>query len=192
MMMIYPIRIISKLIVIALVIFAFETAYSNHVFAQSSKLDGLFLELQNEQTKKYKKVEEEIWTEWRKSGSSNANFLLERGMDAMSNGNFIESVQYFTAAIKDAPDFSEAWNMRATVFFLMEKYSSSVADIQQTLRLNPRHFGALGGLGMILERTERPKQALEVYKKLLGVHPHSKNAQDAIMRLTQQLKGTSL
>lgn len=82
--------------------------------------------------------------------------------------------------------------MRATVFFLMEKYSSSVADIQQTLRLNPRHFGALGGLGMILERTERPKQALEVYKKLLGVHPHSKNAQDAIMRLNQQLKGTSL
>ncbi|MEZ8006214.1 MAG: tetratricopeptide repeat protein [Amylibacter sp.] len=192
MMKFYPICTITKLIAVCSVILAFETAYNNHAFAQTSDLDDLFLELQNEDPKGYKKVEEKIWTEWRKSGSIDVDFLLERGMDAMSNGNFVESVQYFTAAIKEAPNFSEAWNMRATVFFLMENYIFSVADIQQTLHLNPRHFGALGGLGMIFERTKRPKQALEVYKKLLDVHPHSKNAQDAVIRLTQQLKGTSL
>jgi tetratricopeptide (TPR) repeat protein len=113
-------------------------------------------------------------------------------MNAMAQGDFTASVEHLTAAIDYTPMFAEAWNMRATVFFLMEKYALSVSDIQQTLKLNPRHFGALSGLGMIFERSGQPKQALEVYKKLLEVHPRSSNAITSVNRLIKDLEGTSL
>lgn len=187
-----PIDTLFKLIAAALIAIIFEISDNSHAFAQTNTLDQLFEQLQADESQGYEKIEEKIWREWRRSGSDAIDFLLERGMDAMSNGNLDEAVGHFSAAIDHAPEFAEAWNMRATVFFMMEEYGLSVADIQETLRLNPRHFGALGGLGMILERTQRPKQAQEVYKKLLEVHPHSENAQQAVARLNEQLKGTPL
>ena len=121
-----------------------------------------------------------------------SDLLLKRGMDAMSKGDYNASIEHLTAAIDYTPEFAEAWNMRATVFFLMDNYNQSVSDIQQTLKLNPRHFGALSGLGMIFERSGQPKQALEVYKKLLEVHPRSINAIMSVDRLIKYLEGTSL
>jgi tetratricopeptide (TPR) repeat protein len=165
---------------------------NSHAFAQSATLDGLFVELQSDETENRARVEKKIWREWRRSGSDSVDFLLERGMDSMSNGNIQTAIEHFTAAIDHAPDFAEAWNMRATAFFMMDEFGLSVSDIQETLRLNPRHFGAMGGFGMILEQTERPKQAIEVYKRLLDVHPHNQSAQDAVARLNELLKGTAL
>lgn len=165
---------------------------NNHAFAQTAKLDGLFEQLHAENADDYKKIEEKIWREWRKSGSDAVDLLLERGMEAMEQDEFIAAIEHFSAAIDHAPDFAEAWNMRATAFFNMGEFGLSVADIQETLRLNPRHFGALGGFGLILEYTERPKQAQEVYNRLLEVHPNSAEAQEAADRLKQQLQGTSL
>ena len=165
---------------------------NSHAFAQTSTLDELFEQLQEGDGGGYERIERKIWREWRRSGSDSVDFLLERGMDAMSNGNLTTAVEHFTAAIDHAPDFAEAWNMRATTFFMMDEFGLSVADIQETLRLNPRHFGALGGFGMILEQTERPKQAMGVYKKLLNVHPHNKAALAAFARLSELLQGTAL
>jgi len=165
---------------------------NNHAFAQAAVLDELFEQLQADDERDFDLIEKKIWREWRKSGSDSVDFLLERGMAEMDQGNYQTAVEHFTAAIDHAPDFAEAWNMRATAFFYMNEFGLSVADIQQTLRLNPRHFGALGGFGMILERTERPKQAQEVYKQLLDVHPHAKAALNAAERLKQQLQGTAL
>jgi tetratricopeptide (TPR) repeat protein len=187
-----PIITLFKPLAAASLVIFLQFSDNSHAYAQTSTLDGLFSELQVENPEGHDRVVEKIWREWRRSGSDAVDFLLERGMDAMSNGNLEEAIDHFSAAIDHAPEFAEAWNMRATAFFMMEEYGLSVADIQETLRLNPRHFGALGGLGTILERTERPKQAQEVYKKLLEVHPHSENAQQAVERLTEQLKGTSL
>ncbi|MDB4087875.1 tetratricopeptide repeat protein, partial [Amylibacter sp.] len=169
-----------------------QFGFRDYAFAQNSKIDSLFMKLKDEDTKNYQEIEEKIWSEWRKSGSTKSDLLLRRGMDAMSRGDFIASVEHLSAAIDYTPNFAEAWNMRATVFFLMKKYNLSVSDIQQTLKLNPRHFGALSGLGMIFERSGKPKQALEVYKKLLEVHPRSRNAIQSVNRLIKDLEGTSL
>tara|TARA_R110002096_G_scaffold377058_2_gene570925 strand:+ start:6678 stop:7238 length:561 start_codon:yes stop_codon:yes gene_type:complete len=181
-----------KLIVVASVVIIFQISENSHAFAQTATLDDLFEQLQTDESANLERLERKIWREWRRSGSDSVDFLLERGMDEMSNGNYRAAVEHFTAAIDNAPDFAEGWNMRATTYFMMDEFGLSVADIQETLRLNPRHFGAMGGFGMILERTERPSQALEVYKKLLSVHPRSKDAQAAVARLSELLKGTAL
>lgn len=185
-------RILFCLVLIGIFSFSNQFGFRNYAFAQNSKIDSLFMKLKDEDIKNYQEIEEKIWSEWRKSGSSKSDLLLKRGMDAMSRGDFIASVEHLSAAIDYTPNFAEAWNMRATVFFLMKKYNLSVSDIQQTLKLNPRHFGALSGLGMIFERSGQPKQALEVYKKLLEVHPRSRNAIQSVNRLIKDLEGTSL
>ncbi|GLQ34532.1 hypothetical protein GCM10007939_08150 [Amylibacter marinus] len=138
------------------------------------------------------RVEEKIWTEWRKSGSDSVDFLLERGMAAMDLGRLGEAVEHFTAVIDHAPEFAEGWNMRATAFYLMGEFGLSVADIEHTLRLNPRHFGAMGGLGLILEESFRPEEALAVYKDVVKLHPKSAVANDGIARITLELQGTPL
>ena len=185
-------RILFYLVLIGIFFFSNQFGFRDYAFAQNSKIDSLFMKLKDEDTKNYQEIEEKIWSEWRKSGSTKSDLLLRRGMDAMSRGDFIASVEHLSAAIDYTPNFAEAWNMRATVFFLMKKYNLSVSDIQQTLKLNPRHFGALSGLGMIFERSGKPKQALEVYKKLLEVHPRSRNAIQSVNRLIKDLEGTSL
>ena len=185
-------RILFYLVLIGILSFSNQFGFRDYAFAQNSKIDSLFMKLKDEDTKNYQEIEEKIWSEWRKSGSTKSDLLLRRGMDAMSRGDFIASVEHLSAAIDYTPNFAEAWNMRATVFFLMKKYNLSVSDIQQTLKLNPRHFGALSGLGMIFERSGKPKQALEVYKKLLEVHPRSRNAIQSVNRLIKDLEGTSL
>ena len=186
------IRTLLGLLLISVFSLSSQFGFRNHAYAQSSKIDDLFIKLQDKDTKNYEIIEEQIWSEWRKSGSPKSDLLLKRGMNAMAQGKFTASVKHLTAAIDYTPMFAEAWNMRATVFFLMEKYALSVSDIQQTLKLNPRHFGALSGLGMIFERSGQPKQALEVYKKLLEVHPRSSNAITSVNRLIKDLEGTSL
>lgn len=180
------------LILISMFFLSNHIGFKNYAFAQNAKIDSLFMQLKDKDTENYEEIEEQIWSEWRKSGSPKSNLLLKQGMSAMAQGRLTASVNHLTKAIDDTPTFAEAWNMRATVFFLMEKYALSVSDIQQTLKLNPRHFGALSGLGMIFERSGQPKQALEVYKKLLEVHPRSNNAILSVNRLTKYLEGTSL
>ena len=113
-------------------------------------------------------------------------------MAAMQEGQMRQAISHFTTVIEQAPEFAEGYNMRATAYFMMNQYGLSVADIERTLALEPRHFGALGGLGMIMERTDRPKQALFAYEKLLEVHPKSPQAMDAVERLKVALEGTAL
>jgi len=146
----YPIQRLCKLIAVASLVIFLEMSENNHAFAQAAVLDELFEQLQADDERDFDLIEKKIWREWRKSGSDSVDFLLERGMAEMDQGNYQTAVEHFTAAIDHAPDFAEAWNMRATAFFYMNEFGLSVADIQQTLRLNPRHFGALGGFGMIL------------------------------------------
>jgi tetratricopeptide (TPR) repeat protein len=181
-----------KLFVVASCLIIFHISENSHAFAQSSTLDDLFEQLQQPEVKNIERVERNIWREWRNSGSDSVDYLLERGMDAMSVGDFKTAVDHFTAAIDHAPDFAEAWNMRATAYFNLERFGPSVSDIEETLRLNPRHFGALGGFAMILEETHRPKQAMEVYNRLLKVHPHNESAKQAVARLSELLQGTAL
>ena len=101
-------------------------------------------------------------------------------------------IKHLTALIDHAPDFAEGWNARATAYFQAGEFGPSVADIAQTLRLNPRHFGALSGFGMILEETGRKDEALEVYRAALAIHPHLQGVLEAVDRLEREKSGQDL
>lgn len=138
------------------------------------------------------RIEREIWTAWSKSGSAAMDLLLQRGRDAMEAGRTDEAIEHFTALIDHAPDFAEGWNARATAYFTAGAYGPAVADIAQTLTLNPQHFGALAGLGAILEGTGQKARALEVYRAALAIHPHLTGVSEAIGRLERDVAGTDL
>lgn len=156
------------------------------------KLDTLFDRLLTAEAEEAGRIETEIWIEWSKSGSPALDLLLQRGRDAMELGDNIQAIEHFTAIIDHDPDFAEAWNARATAYFYAGQFGPSLADIGHVLTLNPRHFGALSGLAMILEASGKPDKALEVYRAALAVHPHLAGAQDAVERLSVQQEGQEL
>ncbi len=170
------------------------------IFAQSSdqtvtpaeNLDRLFAELKQPADGDWRSVESKIWRIWSHSGSTSMDFLLARGRAEMQAGNFDKAVEHLSALIDHAPKFAEGWNARATVYFMMDKYGLAIADIQKTLALNPRHFGAMSGLAMIFERLDQPKKALEVYRKAHSIHPFRPDIIKAIKRLEQETQGVEL
>lgn len=158
----------------------------------TAKLDGLFDRLKTAGEAEASRIETEIWIEWSKSGSPAMDLLLQRGKDAMNLGDTAQAIEHFTALIDQTPDFAEAWNARATAYYMAGEFGPSVADIAKVLTLNPRHFGALSGLAMILEETGKPERALEVYKAALALHPHLQGASEAIERLETEAEGQEL
>lgn len=158
----------------------------------TAKLDGLFDRLMTAEEGEAGRIETEIWIEWSKSGSPALDLLLQRGRDAMELGDTRAAIEHFTAVIDQAPDFAEGWNARATAYYQAGEFGPSVADIAQVLQRNPRHFGALSGLGTILEESGNPARALAVYKAALAIHPHLQGVADAIARLEAQELGQEL
>lgn len=161
-------------------------------FAQTAKLDGLFERLLAADAAASKGIEQEIWIEWSKSGSPAIDLLLERGREALAAGRTDEAIEHFTAAIDHAPDFAEGWNGRATAYFQAGQFGPSIADVGQVLQLNPRHFGALSGLGAMFEALDRPEKALKVYRAALAIHPHLAGVLEAVARLEKRLAGQDL
>jgi tetratricopeptide (TPR) repeat protein len=160
--------------------------------APSEDLDVLFVQLKHPPDGDWRSVESQIWRIWSHSGSDSMDFLLARGRAAMRAGSFDKAVEHLTALTDHAPNFAEGWNARATVYFMMDKYGLAIADIQRTLALNPRHFGAMSGLAMIFERLDQPKKALEVYRKAQTIHPFRPDILKAIKRLEEETQGVEL
>ncbi|PLL11044.1 hypothetical protein C0V75_17260 [Tabrizicola sp. TH137] len=160
--------------------------------AQTETLDSLFEELKGADAQAAARIEREIWNEWSKSGSPAMDLLLQRGRDAMAAGDTAAAIEHFTALTDHAPDFAEGWNARATAYFQAGDWGPSVNDIARTLTLNPRHFGALSGLGMIFEQLEQPEKALEAYQAALAIHPHLEGVIEAVERLEAETAGTDL
>lgn len=152
-------------------------------------LDELFETLRQPDLPNWQKVEKEIWAEWSKSGSPAMDLLLQRGRDAMEAEDFTKAIDHFTALTDHAPDFAEGWNARATAYFRQGLYGPSLADIRMVLALNPRHFGALMGLGAIMEETGHPRQAAAAYGAAAAIHPHDPDLKDALERLEEEVSG---
>ena len=96
-------------------------------------------------------------------------------MELMSNDDLLTSVLFFTKVIKEKPDFAEAWNKRATVYFMMGEYDKSMNDIKKTLILEPRHFGALDGMALIFLHFKQYNEAIKIYDQMLKIFPFNKN-----------------
>ncbi len=167
-------------------------AWAAPVFADDAGLDKLFAELQTADEQAAQRIEQEIWNEWSKSGSAAMDLLLERGREAMAAGDLPAAIEHLTALTDHAPDFAEGWNARATAYFQMGELGPAVQDIGHVLTLNPRHFGALAGLGMIFEQLDQPEKALEVYKAALAIHPHLSGVMDSVQRLEAEAAGQDL
>ena len=161
-------------------------------FAQTAELDDLFTRLKDADAQAAGRIERDIWNAWSKSGSPAFDLLLQRGRDAMAAGNTQEAIEHFTALIDHAPDFAEGWNARATAYYQAGLFGPSIADIAQTLTLNPRHFGALSGLAAMYEQLGNPDKALVIYKAALAIHPHLAGISEAVKRLETEIGGTDL
>jgi tetratricopeptide (TPR) repeat protein len=137
-------------------------------------------------------IEERIIALWSLSGSPTADLLLRRGRDAMNAGDFAAAIGHFTALVELAPDFAEGWNARATAYFMAELHGPSLADIEQTLRLNPQHFGALAGLGIISEELGDERTALAAFRLARSLNPHREMVNEAVRRLQPKVDGLTL
>ncbi|MBZ0129491.1 MAG: tetratricopeptide repeat protein [Rhodobacteraceae bacterium] len=179
-------------VVAAVVLITAQPIVAPAARADISELDELFQELQDPAGDDWEAVEKRIWKVWSQSGSDAMDLLLERGRQAIRAGDLDKAVEHLTALTDHAPDFAEGWNVRATAFFMLEEYALAVADIEQVLALNPRHFGAISGLAMIFEAVNQPENALKAYRAALAVHPHRADIQEAIERLEQATDGISL
>jgi tetratricopeptide (TPR) repeat protein len=166
--------------------------FSTPLVAQIKALDGLFEELADPGFKGWEEVEQKIWSEWSHSGSPAMDLLLERGRAAMEIGDWEAAIEHLTALTDHAPDFAEGWNARATAYYQAGQYGPSLSDIRRTLALEPRHFGAISGLAMILEELGQPEAALKAYREVLAIHPNQPNLKEKIERLDKEVGGTAL
>ena len=134
-------------------------------------------------------VEAEIWTIWLEIDDSASARLLRQGSDAMARRLYPIAIHSFNRLIDRSPNFAEGWNRRATLHYLMGNDEASIRDIEQALALEPRHFGALSGLGLIMLRNDRPAAALRSFEAALEVHPHLPAARAHLAPLRQLIEG---
>jgi tetratricopeptide (TPR) repeat protein len=136
-----------------------------------------------------KSIEDRIWALWLASGSDTCNLLMTRVKAALDAENYDLAIRLLDAVIEIRPKYVEAWNRRATVFFLKKDYGSALTDLRQVLAREPRHFGALAGLGAIMQDIGDEKSALEAYRRALAIDPHLKGVSDKVKALTDKVDG---
>lgn len=133
-------------------------------------------------------VEQSIWRLWMRSGSPTDDLLLEQATKSMTARQYDRALDILDAIIEHAPDFSEAWNKRATVNYMVGRLDRSLADIDKVLALEPRHFGALSGLGMIKRDKGDERGALDAFREALAINPFMPNVREAVKSLEKELE----
>lgn len=157
--------------------------------AAAQTADELLADLADPELERWQRVERQLISEWSKSGSPAMDLLLQRGREAMTAGELEAAIEHLTALTDHAPEFAEGWNARAAAYFQAGRYGPAMADLARTLELNPRHFGAMTGLGLILEEIGRTPQALEVFRAARAIHPHQPVIRRALERLEARVSG---
>ena len=139
-----------------------------------------------------KAIEGRIWAVWASSRSDTATLLMTRVRTAIEAKDTDLALQLLDGVVKIRPDYVEAWNRRATLHYMNRDFSRALADIREILRREPRHFGALAGLGMILQEIGDDKQALEVYRRALAVHPRLERIGETVKTLQEKVEGRDI
>jgi tetratricopeptide (TPR) repeat protein len=166
--------------------------FSLPALAQETTLDELYQDLLSADAGAYAAIENEIFASWDKSRSPAMDLLLERGADALLDGNPQAAVEHYTALIDHAPHFAGGYFGRASAYYLVGLTGPALNDIARVLQIDPRQFRAIDGLAVIMEDLERPQDALELYKMILAINPQSVLAKDSVSRLETQLEGEAL
>jgi tetratricopeptide (TPR) repeat protein len=134
-------------------------------------------------------IEAMIWQIWSVSDDDEIYGMMLRGLRAMGEGDPRQALPIFNAMVQRSPNFAEGWNKRATVYFLLGDFESSVADIERTLQLEPHHFGALSGLGQIYLALDRDEAALKAFEGALAIDPHLTGVKAAIESIKKKREG---
>jgi tetratricopeptide (TPR) repeat protein len=139
-----------------------------------------------------KAIEDRIWALWMVSGSDTCNVLMSRAKMAADGRDYGLAIKLLNAVIELRPEYTEGWNRRATVYYLQKDYAHSLADIREVLAREPRHFGALSGLGAILQEIGDDKHALEAYRRALAIDPHLEHVGEVVKTLTEKVEGRAI
>lgn len=144
---------------------------------------ALLTELANPDQIGWRIIEGKLVKIWSHSGSASVDLMLKRGEDALEDEDLEAAIDYFGAVIDHAPEFAEGWHSRATALYLAGYVGPALKDIKTALTLNPNHFGALVGLGVILGDLGETELALEAYERAQKINPHQENIQTGINAL---------
>ena len=176
----------KKILALVAVVFMSASTLVLPASAQQSAadLDILFAKLRDPASgSEVLRIEPQIWDKWMHAGSDAENEALAKATQAMNLGLFDEADRQLTARVGSSPRFAEAWNKRATLYFLLGRYEASLADIDQVLDIEARHFGALSGRGMIYQKLGKNPEALAAFKDALTVNPTMPGARIAVQQL---------
>jgi tetratricopeptide (TPR) repeat protein len=139
-----------------------------------------------------KAIEDRIWAIWMSSGSDTCNLLMSRVKDATDDKDYDLAIKLLDAIVTIKPDYVEAWNRRATLHYIKHEYGRALADLREVLAREPRHFGALAGLGLILQDIGDDKHALEAYQAALAIDPHLRDLNDTVKTLREKVEGRDI
>src|SRR5262245_59923559 len=139
-----------------------------------------------------KYVENRIWARWLAAGGDTANLLMTRVKTAVDSKEYDLAIKLLNAIIEIRPNYVEAWNRRATVYFMKKDFVNSIEDIKEVLQREPRHFGALSGLGMIYQELGDDRHALDAFRRAIAIHPHLARIPDLIKRLEEKVEGRDI
>ena len=153
------------------------------------RLDELFATLEQTADGRLIRItENQIWNIWLQHSNSDVEELMQMGTARMNGQMYSEALLIFSRIIDNFPDYAEAWNKRATLYYLAGNHEASIADIEKVLALESRHFGALSGLGLVYIQREELGKAKQAFEDLIAVHPHSPNAQQNLRSVIDSLR----
>ena len=175
-------RVISKILIVSIsLLFASKIALADQ---NDPRLNNLFKKLnETENQDEIRDLISDIWNIWYEVDDPKVIEYFEKGIQAMNLRNYPLAIRFFNNLIEEDPNFAEGWNKRATVHFMMGNFDQSMQDIIKTLELEPRHFGALDGMGLIFIHQGQFQQAIDVYDKMLEIFPFSAKTMDKKERI---------
>jgi tetratricopeptide (TPR) repeat protein len=139
-----------------------------------------------------KAIEARIWAVWAVSRSDTTALLMSRVRTAVERHDVDLALKLLDAIVKIKPDYAEAWNRRATIHFTRKEYGKALADIREVLKREPRHFGALSGMGLILQEIGDDAHALDVYRRVLTIYPKIERVPEIVKKLEKKVEGRDI
>lgn len=174
----------------AALLLVFCPAFSSSFADQSDeRLNPLFERLARiEDPASIRATENQIWQIWLEHPNEDLERLMVIGTQRMNSRRYPEALLIFSQITENFPTYAEGWNKRATLYYMLGSYEESISDIEKTLALEPRHFGALSGLGLVYLQQEELGKAKQAFEDLISVHPNSQNAQQNLEYVNERLR----
>ena len=180
----------KKILVAFLSLLSFNSIYADE---RSIKLDELFNDLKNNDQYISNKIEQKIWKIWSTHpNNSELTTMLNVGSEFVNNNQLLEAIEIFTKVIELDPSWPEAWNKRATVFYMVGEFEKSQKDIDEVLKLENRHFGALAGQGLVNIKLENYDKAIKSYENVIEIYPSMNSSKIMIKHIKDLIKKQSI